>query len=176
MCLWGSPISTHGNYVCCSNTETKLARQGVIVGCWQGSALLCGWGLSGGRARDSQSLLVLPQREGCHLGWLLCRGGEKGKTKALKAFVLMSTCVTPNCPLLQGTLWKNRQNAALSAFGMWSSSLLFMLFLHFYLSRWYCSTQLESVGLSLTEYGLWPLRGRAAVWEMAQNHQCWQIC
>lgn len=48
MCLRGSPISTHGNYARCSNTETKLARQGVIVGCWLGSALPCGWGLSGG--------------------------------------------------------------------------------------------------------------------------------
>lgn len=178
MCLWGSPISTHGNYACCSNRETKLPRQGVIVGCWQGAALVCGRGLSGERGGlETHKVCLCYHREGWHLGWLLGRGGEKGKTKAWKAIVLKSTCVTSHHPLPPaGHFMEQQASAALSEFRMPSSSLLFIFFWHFYLSRWSCLTQLGSAGLSITAYGLWPLRSGAAVWETAHNHQGWQIC
>lgn len=102
MCLRGSPISTHGNYACCSNTETKLARQGVIVGLLTGICSPVWVGTFWGRAGDSHSLLLPPHREGCHLGCLLGRGGEKGKTKALKAIVWAITRVTSHCPFYAG--------------------------------------------------------------------------
>lgn len=168
MCLRGSPISTHGNYARCSNTETKLARQGVIVGCWQGSALPCGWGLSGG---GLETHIVCSY---CHTARVViladCWVGFKGDC-------FSDHVCDITLSLLCGTLYGETDRMMLFLHPEGRVQVYFLCcFYIFYPSRWYCSAQLGSAGLSITTYGLWALRSRAAVWETAWHHQCWQVC